>query len=63
LLARGRRDDLASEARLWLLDDFEARFEAVDELGSEVHRVARTTCPLAETMAELEAILPLWPEA
>jgi aminoglycoside phosphotransferase family enzyme/predicted kinase len=59
---RGRegRSGVVSDGRAHHLEDFEARFEPIDELEAEHHLIADTSLSLDETLGGLEERLPFW---
>ena len=62
-LRRRERETSVSDGRLEIFDEFVASWEPVDELSAKEHLLVDTSRPLAETVAFLEARIPLWPTA
>ncbi len=61
-LAQRAQERGVSDGRIEIFDAFAARFERASELLEAERLVVDTDRPLAETLAELRAALPVWPE-
>jgi uncharacterized protein len=60
-LAARQTERGVSDGRLEIFDEFQARWEHVDELASREHLVLDTSRSLEETETAIRARLPVWP--
>lgn len=54
-------EQIVSDGRLEIFDDFVSSFEPIDELPSTEHLIVNTTLPAEANASRLEAELPTWP--